>query len=93
MFTALVNEFLGVAPPDAKHHAQLFMSQRLCNLDLLRDYYYTMQIMLYKIANHQNIAYLRHYIASMPEKVPELVNRYLAMNKIQLESLSFVALH
>ena len=52
MFTALVNEFLGDAPPDAEHHAQLFMSQRLCNLDLLRDYYCTMQTMLYKIADH-----------------------------------------
>jgi hypothetical protein len=93
LFTALVNEFIGVSPHDAEHHAQLFMRQQLCNLDLLHDYYCTMQIILYKITDHQNIVCLRHYFASMLGKVPELINKYLATNKIQLESLSFASLY
>jgi len=49
------------------------MSQRLCNLDLLLEYYCTMQNLYYKIPGHHNVAYLKHYIASMPGKIPELV--------------------
>lgn len=74
IFDALKHEFVGVVPEDSTHHGQLFLSQRLCNIDYLHDYYCVMQKLLYQAADPHNVAYLRYYIASIPGKIPYLIN-------------------
>jgi len=36
LFDALTHEFVGIVPEDSAHHSQLFLSQRLCNIDYLQ---------------------------------------------------------
>lgn len=90
---ALSHKFLGVISSDNNHFAQMFMSQRLCSLDLISEYYYTMQNLYYKIPGHLNTAYLRHYIASMPGKILELVHQSLLAQDISIDTLSLATLH
>ena len=92
MFDALIHEFVGQVPLDSAHHSQLFPSQRLCNIDYLHEYYCVMQKLLYQATYPHNVAYLRYYIASMPGKIPDLLDQYIQSNNIQIESLSFAAL-
>ena len=55
---ALSHEFLGIIPSDESHYDKLFMSEILCDLDLLIEYYCIMQGLYYKIPDHENVAYL-----------------------------------
>lgn len=48
LFQALAHEFLGGFPPDASHTTHMFMPQKLYNIDLLQDYFCSMQSILYK---------------------------------------------
>ena len=93
IFDALKYEFVGFVPEDSVHHGQLFLSQRLCNIDYLHDYYCVMQKLLYQAADPHNVAYLRHYIASMLGRIPNLINQYIETNKITIENSSFAAVH
>ena len=58
LFEALFHEFLGSLLIDSSHHSQLFLSQKLCDIDQLKEYYYTMQSLLYKTTDPHNVAYL-----------------------------------
>lgn len=62
----VVHEFYGQLTIDMEHHADLFMSQKLCDLRELEDYFCTMQSLLYKVPDPRNTAYLRKYVSSMP---------------------------
>ena len=42
LFDALKHEFLGCVPKDSTHHAQLFLYQKLCDIDYLQEYFCTM---------------------------------------------------
>jgi hypothetical protein len=70
----------------------MFMSQRLCHLKQLPEYYCTMQSLLYKVPDPRNSAYLRKYLSSMPGKVPELVRTRLEDLDIEIEDLSLAGL-
>lgn len=52
-----------------------------------------MQGLLYKVPDPRNTTYLRKYVSSMPNPVPELVNRRLENEDIDLETLSLAGLH
>ena len=93
LFDALKHEFVGVVPEDSHHHSQLFFSQRLCDIDYLQQYYCTMQKILYQANDPHNVAYLRYYIASMPGKIPDLINQYISDEKINVENCSFAGIH
>ena len=93
LFDALRHEFVGAVPEGSHHHAQLFLSQRLCNIDHLQDYYCVMQKLLYQAHDSHNPAYLIYYIASMPGKIPDLINQHIDEHKINLEGQSFAAIH
>ena len=47
LLDALKHEFVGVVPEDSAHHSQLFLCQRLCNIDYLHEYFCVMQKLLY----------------------------------------------
>jgi hypothetical protein len=70
----------------------LFMSQKLCDLSDLKDYYCMMQGLLYKVPDPRNTAYLRKYISSMPNPVPELTRKRLEDEDIEIETLSLAGL-
>lgn len=59
----------------------------------MHDYYCVMQKLLYQAADPHNVAYLRYYIASMPGKIPDLINQYIEANKKTIENYSFAAVH
>lgn len=90
---ALAHEFIGILPTDNDHYEQMFMTQRLCSIDLLSEYYCTMQKIYDNIPDHQNIAYLRHYITSIPGRIPELVHQRLTSQSISIDTLSLASLH
>ena len=77
MFDALIHEFVGQVLVDYAHHSQLFLSQRLCNIDYLHEYYCVMQKLLYQAIDPHNVSYPRYYIASMPGKIPDLLDQYI----------------
>ncbi len=52
-----------------------------------------MQKLLYQASDPHNVAYLRYYIQSMPGKIPDLINQYIADHKVNLEGQSFAAIH
>lgn len=93
IFNALKHEFVGVVLEDSVHHGQLFLFQRLCNIDYLHGYYCVMQKLIYQAADPHNVAYFRYYIASMPGRIPYLINQYIEANKIKIENSSFSAVH
>jgi len=93
LFDALKHEFVGCVPEYSAHHAQLFLSQKPCDIDYLQEYFCTMQKLFYQAPDSHNVAYLRYYIASMPGKIPDLINQYIETNKINIENWSFVAIH
>ena len=93
IFDALKHGFVGVVPEDSVHHAQLFLAQRLCNIDHLHDYYCVMQKLLYQAPDPHNVAYLRYYITSMPGRIPDLINQYIETNKVNIENSSFATVH
>jgi hypothetical protein len=65
------------------HYADTFMSQKLCDLKDLRNTFVCMQNLLYKVPDPRNTAYLRKYLSSLPNPVPELTRRRLANEDIQ----------
>jgi hypothetical protein len=65
------------------------MSQKLCDIKDLKKYFCAMQNLLYKVPDPRNSAYLRKYISSLPNPVPELVRKRIEDEDIILESLSF----
>jgi hypothetical protein len=89
---AVVHEFYGDNYVDTDHNADLFMSQRLCDLNDLHKYFCTMQNLLYKLPDPTNKAYLRKYISSLPNPVPDLVRKRLEDEDISLETLSIAGL-
>ena len=89
LFDALKHEFVGIVPENYDHHSQLFLSQRLCNIDYLQEHLCTMQKLLYQVNDPHNVAYLRYYIASMPGNIPDLINQYINEHKIKIENSSF----
>jgi hypothetical protein len=90
---AVVHEFYGDIRINSAHYADTFMSQKLCDLSHLKDYYCMMQGLLYKVPDPRNTAYLRKYVSSMPNPVPELVNKRLENEDIDMETLSLAGLH
>jgi hypothetical protein len=72
---AVVHEFYGEININTAHNADVFMSQKLCDLKDLKKYYCAMQNLLYKVPDPRNTAYLRKYISSLPNPVPELVRK------------------
>jgi hypothetical protein len=73
LIKAVVHEFYGDIRVNSSHYADMFMSQKLCHIKQLPEYFCTMQSLLYKVPDPRNSAYLRKYLSSMPGKVPELV--------------------
>lgn len=92
MLMALSHEFIGTLSTYFDHYEQMFMRQMLCSRDLIDEYYCTMQKLYYKIPDHQNIAYLHHYIASMLEKIIEFVHHALSSQSISIDTLSLASL-
>jgi hypothetical protein len=90
---AVVHEFYGDVRVNMSHYADTFMSQKLCDLKDLRKYFCTMQSLLYKVPDPRNTAYLRKYLSSLPNPVPELTRKRLADEDIEMETLSLAGLH
>jgi hypothetical protein len=90
---AVIHEFYGDIKLDTNHFADLYMNQQLCHLSQLPKFFCTMQDLLYKVPDPENIAYLRKYLSAMPGKVPELVRERLDDLEIDISELSLAGLH
>jgi hypothetical protein len=90
---AISHEFFGQAPMDTKHFSNMFMSYILYNLSLLDQFKCEMQKLIYKIVDSFNIAYLKHYLATTPGYLPNLVQEYMMDHKLHIESQSLDSLH
>jgi hypothetical protein len=90
---AVVHEFYGNMKIDSNHFADLFMNQQLCHISQLPEFLCTMQDLLYKVPDPENVAYLRKYLSAMPGKVPNLVRDRLEELDIDISQLSLAGLH
>jgi hypothetical protein len=88
----VVHEFYGDLQINLSHYVDLFMSQKLCHIKKLPEYFCTMQTLLNKVPDPRNSAYLRKYLSSMPGKVPDLVRDRLEDLDIDIEDLSLAGL-
>jgi len=93
LIKAVVHEFYGSTKIDSEHYGDLFMNQRLCHVSQLPKFLCTMQDLLYKAPDPDNVAYLRKYLSAMPGKIPDLVRERLETMEISLEELSLARLH
>ena len=93
LIKAVVHEFYGSTKIDSEHYADMFMNQRLCHIYQLPEFLCTMQDLLYKALDPENVAYLRKYLSAMPGKIPDLVRERLETMEISLEELSLAGLH
>jgi hypothetical protein len=89
---AVIHEFYGNIKLDTNHFADLYMNQQLCHISQLPKFFCTMQDLLYKVPDPENIAYLRKYLSAMPGKVPELVRERLDDLEIDISELSLAGL-
>jgi hypothetical protein len=92
LIKVVVHEFYGSLAVNVSHYADLFMSQKLCDIKELPKYFCTMQSLLYKVPDPSNSAYLRKYLSSLPRKVPDLVRTRIEDIDIDIESLSIAGL-
>jgi hypothetical protein len=92
LIKAVVHEFYGDIRINSAHFADAFMSQKLCDISDLKEYYCMMQGLLYKVPDPRNIAYLRKYLSSMPNPVPELTRKRLEDEDIEIDTLSLAGL-
>ena len=69
------------------------MSQHLCNIKDLPEFYCTLQDLLYKYIDPNNPAYLRKYLFVMPGKIPDLVRESMEEEYIDIEELSLTEIH
>jgi hypothetical protein len=93
LIKAVVHEFYGNARIDSNHYADLFMNQQLCHISQLPEFLCTMQDLLYKSPDPDNVAYLRKYLSAMPGKVPDLVRDRFEELNIDITQLSLAGLH
>ena len=93
LIKVVVQEFYGSQHIDSAHYANMFMSQKLCHINQLPEFLCTMQDLLYRASDLDNVAYLRRYISAMPGKIPDLVREHLETLNIDLEELSLEGLH
>jgi hypothetical protein len=90
---AVIHEFYGDVKIDTDHYADLYMNQRLCHLSQLPKFFCTMQDLLYKVPDPENVAYLRKYLSAMPGKIPDLVRDRLEDLEVDISELSLAGLH
>jgi len=74
---AVLHEFYGEVVINNKHYSNLFMSQRLCDLNQLQEFYCTMQDYLYTSSDPQNPAYLRKYLSAISSRILDIVSENL----------------
>jgi hypothetical protein len=89
----VAKEFYGEVPISGKHYADMFLSQKLCDLSLKNEYKCTMQDLLYKTGDSSNPAYKRYYISSWLGIIPNLVRKIFEDLNIDPNDLSLVGLH
>lgn len=89
----VVHEFYGNMKIDSNHFADLFMNQKLCHISQLPEFICTIQDLLYKAPDPENVAYLRKYLSVVPRKVPNLVRDRLEELDIDIPQLSLAGLH
>jgi len=93
LIKAVVHEFYGSAKIDSNHYADLFMNQRLCHISQLPEFLCTMQDLLCRSPNPDNVAYLQKYLSAMPGQIPDHVREHLEDLDIGIEQLSLAGLH
>jgi hypothetical protein len=89
----VLHEFYGKTKVNTQLYSDLFMSQLLCNIKDLPEFYCTMQDLLYKSRDPNNHAYLRKYLSVMPGKIPDLVRERMEEEDIDIEELSLAGIH
>jgi hypothetical protein len=89
----VVHEFYGSYKIDSDHYANMYMSQKLCHISQLPEFLCTMQDLLYRCPDPDNVAYLRKYLSAMPGKIPDLVRERLEQLDVDLDDLSLAGLH
>jgi hypothetical protein len=85
---ALGNQFYGSKVSlDVDHLSSLFMTQRLGNMALHKDYFCYMQKLIIQSGSMNNPAYIKYYIRSFLGALPDAIKKYLIDKNINLEGM------
>ena len=94
ILSSLGKEFYGPDEnEDYEHLAYLFMSAEICGLNKSEEYFCYMQKILMTSSNAYKPVYLKHYLRSFPNHVPDAIDQCIKDKNIPILSVSLDQFH